>query len=88
MSWQRSLLPGVLVQYSGCSGDLGYVYYVRPKMIKWGATDEEIGISLAGDELEPTPKICSTFAITIETPALGMALVGADRTGAWRLLYL
>jgi hypothetical protein len=33
----------------------GYVWYVRPWHLRWGATDAEVAMSLPGDDLEPTP---------------------------------
>ena len=40
----------------------------RPRMLRWGATDEEVGESLPGDDRTPTPRVQSTRAVTIDAP--------------------
>jgi len=41
---------------------------LRPWYRQWGATDEEVNISLPGDDLVPHPNLEATRAITIEAP--------------------
>src|SRR5215218_4389272 len=41
-----------------------YAFVIRPWHLRWGATDEEIGKPLPGDELVPNPGIESTRAKT------------------------
>ena len=43
-----------------------YLVFCRPYQLHWGATDAEIGRSMAGDELNPNPSFLATRAITIE----------------------
>jgi hypothetical protein len=42
---------------------------LRPWYCNWGATKAEVKMSLPGDELVPHPKLETTRAITIQTPA-------------------
>jgi hypothetical protein len=46
---------------------LGYLAW-RPRMTRWGATDEEAAEPLPGDEITPHPRVRSTRAITIDAP--------------------
>jgi hypothetical protein len=45
----------------------GYLAW-RPRMLRWGATDEEASETLPGDEHTPKPRTQSTRAITIDAP--------------------
>jgi len=49
---------------------LGAVYWmiVRPRMLNWGASREEVARSLPGDDLLPQVDAESTMAITIDAP--------------------
>jgi hypothetical protein len=40
----------------------------RPRMLRWGATEEEAAEALPGDEQTPHPRVQSTRAITIDAP--------------------
>jgi hypothetical protein len=42
-----------------------YVRWVRPRAFSWGATGEEAGRPMAGDELCPRPQLNATRAVTI-----------------------
>lgn len=42
-----------------------YTLVVAPRMRRWGATDEEVGREMEGDELVPAPESTVTRAITI-----------------------
>ena len=44
---------------------VGYTVW-RPRMLRWGATDEEARGWLPGDEVTPNPRVQSTRAITID----------------------
>ena len=46
---------------------LGYLAW-RPRMLRWGATEEEAAEPLPGDEITPHPRVRSTRAITIDAP--------------------
>lgn len=41
--------------------------FIRPKILSWGATPNERGTTLAGDELIPNPLLLTTRAISIHT---------------------
>lgn len=42
-----------------------YLFLIRPAQLRWGATQEEIGRSMPGDELVADPTFVATRAITI-----------------------
>jgi hypothetical protein len=48
---------------------LGYVSLVRPKILRWGATDQEAAERLPGDEVVAQPRYQTTHAVTIHAPA-------------------
>lgn len=47
-------------------GAAAYVFGLRPRLMRWGATPEEVRATLPGDDLIPTPEAVSTRAITID----------------------
>ena len=55
--------------FAGAAAAAGYVLAVRPRMLTWGATPDEVARSLPGDELVPDPKMEATHAITIRAAA-------------------
>jgi hypothetical protein len=62
MKWSRL---GVLTCASLLIG-LAYLRWIRPWQLHWGATAEEAGRTMPGDELIPEPTVRATRAITIE----------------------
>ena len=50
---------------AGAAGLAGYTFLMRPRHLKWGATDEECHEPLPGDEFLPNPERETTHAITI-----------------------
>ena len=46
-----------------------YALAVRPWLLRWGATDDEVRRPLPGDDVVPEPAVESTRAITIQAPA-------------------
>jgi hypothetical protein len=46
-----------------------YILWIRPRILRWGATDEEVNRPLPGDALLPTAQMEETHAITIHAPA-------------------
>jgi hypothetical protein len=46
-----------------------YFLAVRPWQLRWGATDEERGATLDGDDLLPNPDLVATRAITVHALA-------------------
>jgi hypothetical protein len=77
-----------------------YAVAVRPRIARWGATDEEVAASLSGDELPPTfgSRAVSTRAITIDAPPEAVwpwiVQMGSGRAGFYthewveRLLFI
>ena len=69
-----------------------YALAVRPWHLRWGATDEEVGKPLPGDELVPNPAIESTRAITVNAPVEEvwpwLAQIGQDRGGFYSYEWL
>src|SRR5829696_8566863 len=69
-----------------------YALVVRPWHLRWGATEEEIGKPLPGDELAPNPAIESTRAITVNAPLEEvwpwLAQIGQDRGGFYSYEWL
>ena len=62
------------------------VVFIKPYIFTWGATDQEISMSMPGDHL--VPFISSTRAITINAPISDVwdwiIQLGADRGGFYR----
>jgi hypothetical protein len=69
-------VSGVPVLYAG---------WVRPGLLTWGATPDEISGAYPGDELIPGPAHCSTMATTLPAPPERvwpwLAQMGYDRAG-------
>ncbi len=70
----------------------GYWYGLRPRMLRWGATEEEARRSLPGDELVPQPKLLATHAVTIAAPVEQvwpwLAQIGQGRGGFYSYDWL
>lgn len=68
------------------------VFLVRPWHMRWGATDEEIRISLPGDPWIPTGAEVSTRGITIQAPVSvvwpWVAQLGQERGGFYSYEWL
>jgi hypothetical protein len=48
---------------------VAYALLVRPRQLRWGATDDEVGGFLPGDDLIANPDVDATRAITVRAPA-------------------
>jgi hypothetical protein len=46
----------------------GYLRVVRPRQVRWGATDDEVARAMPGDEVITEPDWLATRAVTIEAP--------------------
>ena len=46
----------------------GYLAFLRKPCLTWGATDEEVRMSLPGDDLLADPGVVSTRAVSVDTP--------------------
>jgi uncharacterized protein YndB with AHSA1/START domain len=62
-----------------------YWFAVRPRMMRWGATGDEVGAPLPGDALLKDPPLDSTRAITIDAPPSAvwpwLVQIGQHRAG-------
>ena len=47
---------------------LAYLTVVRPRILRWGATDEEIARPMLGDDQIERPAVVTNRAVTIEAP--------------------
>ena len=67
------------------TGALAYAKAGRPRMLRWGATDREVGSRLPGDELVPDCLAQATRALTILAPCEQvwpwLMQLGQDRGG-------
>ena len=66
-----------------------YIFAVRPRMLRWGATDAEVSAVLPGDGIVPRPRYQQTHAITIGVPPdrvwPWLVQLGQDRARALQL---
>jgi hypothetical protein len=62
-----------------------YLLYVRPRHIRWGATDEEVEHPMPGDEVVERPNFVATRAVTIEATSEEvwpwLVQIGSGRAG-------
>jgi hypothetical protein len=65
---------------------VGYAVAVRPRLLRWGATDEELRRAFPGAELVPGGARSATMAVTIDAPPSRvwpwLVQMGVDR-GGW-----
>ncbi|MCK8615243.1 SRPBCC family protein [Gordonia sp. C13] len=59
------IIAGLL---AAVASSAAYYAWVRPWVMTWGATDEEVAATLPGDELLPDADGVATRAITIDAP--------------------
>ena len=73
-------------------GALSYSRVVRPWMATWGASDDELGAPLPGDDFLRRDAPCMTRAITIAAPAdevwRWLVQIGEDRAGFYSYSWL
>jgi hypothetical protein len=69
MARKIGYLPLALGSLFGAAAAVGYVRYLRPRMLTWGTLTEEVFLELPGDDLLPAPRLEATHAINIYTPA-------------------
>jgi hypothetical protein len=65
---------------------------VRARYLRWGATDEELGMALPGDELVPDADLTATRAVTVRVGGEGVwpwiAQLGQGRGGFYSYDFL
>jgi hypothetical protein len=75
----------------GAAGGATYVA-LRRRMLRWGATDDEVQKELLGDELVRGAPVASTRAVTIDAPVKDvwpwLAQIGQDRGGFYSYEWL
>lgn len=68
-----------------CLGVCGCAIAVRPRLVRWGASDEEVAGVYPGADIVPNGNRAATMAVTIEAPAgrvwSWLAQMGYDRAG-------
>jgi hypothetical protein len=69
-----------------------YIFAIRPWMLTWGATREEIRRALPGDDLVIKPHFIATRAVTIQAPAAEVwkwiIQIGSARAGWYSLDWI
>ncbi|MFN2203281.1 MAG: hypothetical protein ACK2UO_18935 [Caldilineaceae bacterium] len=74
------------------AGILAYVVLVRPRQVRWGATDAEVGKSLPGDEVVRSPSFNATRAVTIHAPCEAIwpwiVQIGSGRAGWYSIDWI
>jgi hypothetical protein len=69
-----------------------YVYLIRPRFVRWGASGNETVVSLPGDDIVPEPKMQSTRAVTVKAPAAKiwpwLVQIGQGRGGLYSYDWL
>jgi hypothetical protein len=67
------------------AGAGAYTLALRPRMLRWGATDAELAAPYPGAELIPDGRRTATMAVTIDAPPPAvwpwLAQMGCDRAG-------
>ena len=69
-----------------------YALFLRPRMLRWGATDEELRMPYPGADLIPGGRRTSTMACTLDAPPAEvwpwLVQMGHDRAGwySWDVL--
>lgn len=80
---------GMMLTLWGLIAAVGYFFFIRPQLVKWGTRLGESQRRLPGDELIPQPNAQSTRAINIDAPPEAvwpwLAQMGRDRTGWYAL---
>jgi hypothetical protein len=70
---------------AACAAPALYAWWVRPRLLTWGATRDEISGDYPGDELIPDPAHCSTMGATLPAPPERvwpwLVQMGYDRAG-------
>ena len=75
----------VAVAVAVVGGALAYDRLLRPRLDRWGATDDEVTAALVGDDAVPAADGQTTRAITVDAPPEAVwpwiVQIGADRGG-------
>ncbi len=89
MRWDRALNPRLIALGSAAAAAIAFL---RGRYLRWGATDEEANMALAGDELLPDADLTATRAVTVRAAAAGVwpwiAQLGQGRGGFYSYDFL
>ena len=89
---RRNIFTGAALAAAGAGALAAYVLAVRPWHVRWGATDEEVGERLPGDELVPHSNVEATHAITVDAPVAEvwpwLVQIGQDKGGFYSYAWL
>jgi hypothetical protein len=84
----RSLVLPAAVTAAG----VGYWFFLRPRHLRWGATDAEAARAFPGDSLIPNAGPAATHAVTIDAPPERvwpwLAQIGQHRGGFYSYAWL
>jgi len=76
----------IMVAAGMAAAEVGYAAWVRPRLMRWGATDEEVSGAYPGAGLVPDGQRAATMAVTIGAPPdqvwPWLVQMGGDR-GGW-----
>jgi hypothetical protein len=77
---------------AGAAGVAAYALLLRPRLLRWGATDDEVSATLPGDDLVRRPDYVTTRAVTVHTTPDGiwpwLAQMGYRRGGLYSYDWL
>jgi hypothetical protein len=77
---------------AGAAAAAVYALYLRPRHLRWGATDSEATEPLPGDDLTPHANSIATHAVTIDAPAAEiwpwLVQIGQDKGGFYSYAWL
>ncbi|MCM2579380.1 hypothetical protein [Streptomyces meridianus] len=77
---------GLLPLVTASAAAVLYTFWFRPRMLTWGATEEETNRACPGDAIVPDPDSTSTMATTLPAPPgavwAWLVQMGGDR-GGW-----
>jgi hypothetical protein len=89
MRWDRALNSRLIALGSAAAAA---ITFLRGRYLRWGATDEEANMALAGDELLPDADLTATRAVTVRAAAAGVwpwiAQLGQGRGGFYSYDFL
>lgn len=89
MRWDRALNPRLIALGSAAAAAIAFL---RGRYLRWGATDEEANMAVAGDELLPDADLTATRAVTVRAAAAGVwpwiAQLGQGRGGFYSYDFL
>jgi hypothetical protein len=89
---QRTRFTSLVAPAVAAAAGAAYFLRVRPWHLRWGATDDEYGGALPGDDLCPESINLATHAITIDAPPQDVwpwiLQIGQDRGGFYSYAFL